>query len=63
MRNLKSVSTPYASHFKLNSEQCPTREEDKEDMKTVPYASAVGSLMYVMVHIIFDIAYLVGMFS
>lgn len=30
----------------LSTNQCPTSERDKEEMKKVPYASAVGSLMY-----------------
>ena len=32
-------------------------------MKVVPYASAIGSLMYAMLCTIFDICYAVGMVS
>ena len=32
-------------HFKLSTKQCPSSDDEKEDMKKVPYASAVGSLM------------------
>jgi hypothetical protein len=30
-------------------DQCPKTHEEEEDMSHVPYASAVGSLMYAMV--------------
>ena len=33
---------------KLSKTQCPTTAEDKEKMKSVPYASAIGSIMYAM---------------
>ena len=49
MSNSKPVSTPLANHFKLSSEQCPKTDKDIEDMSNVPYASAVGCLMYTMV--------------
>ncbi|KAH9718108.1 hypothetical protein KPL71_022089 [Citrus sinensis] len=45
----KSVCTPLASHFKLSSSSCPRSQEERDYMARVPYASAVGSLMYVMV--------------
>lgn len=63
MSNAKEVSTPLAGHFKLNIKQNPTSEKDKEDMKKIPYASTVGSLMYAMVCIRPDIAHAVGVVS
>ena len=33
---------------KLSQTQCPTTSEDREKMKDVPYASAIGSIMYAM---------------
>ena len=45
----KSVSTPLAPHFKLKVTMSLTTIEDHEYMTRVPYASAVGSLMYAMV--------------
>lgn len=41
--------TPLAPHFKLSGKQSPTTAEEKAHMERVPYASAVGSLMYAMV--------------
>ena len=33
---------------KLSQIQCPTTTEDREKMKAIPYASAIGSIMYAM---------------
>ena len=63
MGSLKPVSTPLAGHFKLSSKQCLTSEKDKEEMKKVPYASVVGSLMYAMVCTKPDIDHAVGVVS
>ncbi|KAH9291111.1 hypothetical protein KI387_044682, partial [Taxus chinensis] len=48
MQNAKPVSTPMAGHFKLSKDQCPSSQEEVKYMTRVPYASAVGSLMYAM---------------
>ena len=48
---------------KLSVEQCPKTQEEEEDMSHVPYASAVGSLMYAMVCARPDIAHAVGLLS
>ncbi|PKI65433.1 hypothetical protein CRG98_014172 [Punica granatum] len=63
MGNAKPVSSPLASHFKLSSKQYPTSEKEKEEMKKVPYSSAVGSLMYAMVCTRPDIAHSIGVVS
>src|SRR5438105_3914916 len=49
MHNAKPVSTPLATYFRLSSALCPVSKDDIEYMSRVPYFSAVGSLMYVMV--------------
>lgn len=49
MQDAKSVTTPLAPHFRLSGKQSPTTAEEKALMEKVPYASAVGSLMYAMV--------------
>ena len=46
--------------IKLYVEHCPKTQEEEEDMSCVPYASAVGSLMYGMVCNRPDIAHAVG---
>ncbi|KAH9317353.1 hypothetical protein KI387_019122, partial [Taxus chinensis] len=63
MQNVKPVSTPMAGHFKLSKDQCPSSQEEVKYMTRVPYASAVGSLMYAMVCTRPDIAQVVGVVS
>ncbi|KAL4312354.1 hypothetical protein GQ457_01G013740 [Hibiscus cannabinus] len=60
MSNAKPVSTPLANHFKLSSELCPKTDKECEEMAKVPYASAVGCLMYAMVCTRPDLAHAVG---
>ncbi|GMI66617.1 hypothetical protein HRI_000331000 [Hibiscus trionum] len=60
MSNAKPVSTPLANHFKLSLEQCPKTNKEIEEMAKVPYARAVGCLMYAMVCICPDLAHVVG---
>jgi len=63
MSNAKPVSTPLANHFKLSSNQCPKTDKEVVDMAEVPYASAVGYLMYAMVCTRPDLAYAVSQVS
>lgn len=44
----KLVISPLGHHFKLS--QNPISEKDKELMKKMPYASAVGGLIYTTVY-------------
>ena len=63
MSDAKAVSTPLASHFRLSKEQSPKTNEEESFMAKVPYASAIGSLMYAMVCTRPDIAHAVGAVS
>ena len=63
MSQAKVVSSPLASHFKLSSKHSPSTDKEKEDMRRVMYASAIGSLMYSMVCTRPNIAYAVGVVS
>ena len=49
MEKAKVVSCPLANHFRLSSKQSPSIDEEKEEMDKVPYALAIGSLMYAIV--------------
>ncbi|RVW73359.1 Retrovirus-related Pol polyprotein from transposon TNT 1-94 [Vitis vinifera] len=60
MGKAKPMSSSLGSHLKLSSKQSPSSEKEKKEMRKVPYASTVGSLMYVMVCTRLDIAYVVG---
>jgi transposase InsO family protein len=63
MDKAKVVSSPLTTNFKLTEADCPSSKEDVEEMDRVPYASAVGSLMYAMVCTRPDIAHAVGVVS
>jgi len=59
----KPVSTPLAPHFKLSASLSPKSAAEQEYMSKVPYAKAVGSLMYAMVCTRPDISQAVGIVS
>ena len=63
MEHAKPVSTHLANHFLLSTSQCPKTVEKIEDMSKVPYASAVGCLMYAMVCTRPDLAHVVSVVS
>jgi hypothetical protein len=63
MHECKPVKVPILVGVKLYVDQCPKTWEEKEDMSCVPYASVVGSLMYVMVCTRPDITHAVGVLS
>lgn len=49
MNNAKLVSNPLAAHFRLSSQLSSQTEDEVKYMSKVPYANAVGCLMYAMV--------------
>ena len=63
MQDSKPVKFPIPIGVRLSVEQCPKTQEEEEDMSYVPYASAVGSLMYAMVYTRPHIAHVVGVLS
>ena len=63
MRDAKPVNTPLANHFNVSKRSCPTTSSARKEMETIPYSSAVGSLMYAMVCTRPDIAHAVGVVS
>jgi hypothetical protein len=63
MQECKPVKVLIHVGVKLSVDQCPETQEEEEDMSCVPYASAVGSLMYAMVFIRSNIAHAVGVLS
>ena len=48
MDQAKKGFLPVLQGVKLSQTQCPTTTEDREKIKGVPYASAIGSIMYAM---------------
>ncbi|GJU87267.1 putative RNA-directed DNA polymerase [Tanacetum coccineum] len=63
MDKAKVVSSPLTPNFKLTDKDCPSSKKNIEKMDRVPYASAVGSLMYAMVCTRPDLAHAVGVVS
>jgi hypothetical protein len=63
MHGSKPIKVPIHIGVKLSTDQCPKKKVEEEDMSHVPYASAVGSLMYAMVCTRPDIAHEVGVLS
>ena len=63
MNEVKPVSTHLGSHFKLSKEQLSKREEERDYMSKVPYALAIGNLMYAMVCTRPNIVHAVGVVS
>ncbi|RVW26889.1 Retrovirus-related Pol polyprotein from transposon TNT 1-94 [Vitis vinifera] len=55
--------TPLAQHFKFDHSTLPSTDEEVEYMKSVPYSSVVGSLMYAMVCTRPDLAFAVSVVS
>ena len=61
---IKDCSQSVAPNVKgdrYNLNQCPKNDFEKEQMKNIPYASVVGSIMYVQVCTRLDIAFVVSM--
>ena len=46
MEQLKKEFLPVLQGVRLSTAQCPTTTEDIEEMSVIPYASAIGSIMY-----------------
>ena len=63
MQNSKKGLLPFRHGIHLSQGHCPKTPNEIEYMKQVPYASAVGSLMYAMLCTRPDICYAVGMVS
>ena len=61
MQNSKKGLLPFRHGVPLSDEQRPKTLEEEDMMRQFPYASVVGSLMYVMLCTRPDICYLVGM--
>ena len=63
MHGSKPIKVPIHIGVNLSADQCPKTQEEEEDMSHVPYASAVGSLMYAMVCTRPNIAHAMGVLS
>ena len=63
MENSKKGYLPIGHGISLSKKDCPTTPEERERMSRVPYASAVGSIMYAMTCTRPDVTYSLGVVS
>ena len=63
MKDAKPIMNPIAQHFKSTSKQCPSTEEEARYTRKVPYANAVGCLMYSMICTRPNLAYATSLIS
>ena len=61
MKNCLPSVSPIVKGDRFNLDRCPKNDLEREQMKNIPYAYAVGSLMYAQVCTRPDIAFAVGM--
>lgn len=63
MQDCKPIDTPVEKNASLSISMSPKTEEEKDKIARVPYASAIGSLMYAMMCTRPDICYVVSLVS
>ena len=63
MENSKKGNVTMSGSVQLSKSQCAMSRKDIEYMKNVPYASAIGSIMYAMTCTRPDVAYALSMTS
>ncbi|KAJ9696926.1 hypothetical protein PVL29_008922 [Vitis rotundifolia] len=61
MHNCSSTRAPIVKGDKFSKAQCPQNDDEREEMRTIPYSFLVGNLMYAQVCTRPDIAFVVGM--
>jgi hypothetical protein len=57
MQDFKKSFLPKSHGITLSKKQCPTDPDEQERMRAIPYASAIGSIMYDMICMRPDISY------
>lgn len=57
MQDSKKGFLPMSHGVSLSKTQCPSTPDEQEKMRAIPYASAVGSIMYAMLSTRPDVAY------
>ena len=60
---MRDANTSLTTHFKLSATLSPQADEEMKYMPHVPYSSAVGSIMYVMVYTHLNISQAVSVVS
>ena len=63
MEEAKKGFLPMSHGIHLSKTQCPTTTDERERMSKVPYASAIGSIMYAMISTRPDVSYALNVMS
>ncbi|KAG8485641.1 hypothetical protein CXB51_018879 [Gossypium anomalum] len=63
MEESKRGFLPMRHGISLSKEICPSTPQERERMSKIPYASAIGSIMYAMLCIRLDVSYALSMTS
>ena len=63
MQDSKIGFLPMSHGIKLSKSQCPTTKDERERMDEIPYALAIGSIMYAMLCTRLDVSYALRMTS
>ncbi|KAJ9566740.1 hypothetical protein OSB04_002706 [Centaurea solstitialis] len=63
MDESKKEFIPMQHDMVLSKAQCPVSSQDRDKMKSIPYASTIGSIMYAMLCIRPDVAYIISVTS
>jgi hypothetical protein len=63
MQDSKKCFLPISHGVSLCKSQCPSTPDEQEKMSVIPYASAIGSIMYAMLCTRPDIAYALSVTS
>ncbi|GKA11307.1 hypothetical protein Tco_0690740 [Tanacetum coccineum] len=61
MKNSKKGNLPLHHGIKISSDLCPNTDDELEKMSRVPYASAIGSIMYAMTCTRHDVSFALSM--
>ena len=63
MQDSKRGSLPMSSGISLCKNQCPSTQDERDRMSKIPYASAIGSIMYAMLCTRPDVSYALSVTS
>jgi hypothetical protein len=60
MNQCKATPVPIVKGDKFGNHQCPQNQCQKDQMKSVPYASTMRSIMYAQIYIRPDLEFTIG---
>jgi len=63
MEQAKKGFLPMSHGIRLSKTQCPSTTDERDRLSRVPYASAIGSIMYAMISTRLDVSYALSMTS